>query len=144
MEKKVPTKPGRAKTKPADSVDAFVATLDKPWGSAIDAFRAALLGSGNGCTERIKWNAPSFCWNGDDRVTFRITPRAVQLVFHRGAKVKDTAGFVFADSTGLLQWAAPDRGVITFAEAGDLTANVDRLARLANEWGIATADRVDR
>jgi len=38
---------------------------------------------------RVKWNAPSFSWQGDNRVTFRLHPGdRVQIVFPRGAGVR--------------------------------------------------------
>src|SRR5690349_25107702 len=87
----------------------------------ILALRSALLGSNEGITERIRWNAPSFCYRGEDRVTFRLRPDdRLQLVFHRGAKVKDSQSFAFEDDTGLLEWAAPDRAVLTLEAPGDV------------------------
>lgn len=82
----------------------------------------------------MKWNAPSFCYDGDDRVTLGLRPNGVlQIVFHRGAKVKDAAGFAFADDSGLLRMVAPDRGVVTLGE-GVLAANREALARLIARW----------
>ena len=79
--------------------------LDHPLKEGIERLRAAILDSNDAHTEHVKWNAPSFCYAGEDRVTFRLFPRdRVQLVFHRGSKVKDDADtFAFDDDTGLLQ-----------------------------------------
>lgn len=42
----------------------------------------------------------------------------VQLVFHRGSKVKDDAGnFAFDDETRLLRWVAADRAVVALRDA---------------------------
>ena len=35
----------------------------------------ALLAIDLPITERVKWNAPSFCVDGDDRVTMRLQPK---------------------------------------------------------------------
>ncbi|WP_373872464.1 DUF1801 domain-containing protein [Planobispora siamensis] len=66
-------------------------------------------------TERVKWNAPSFCHDGVDRVTFLLrSADRLQLVFHRGAKVRDdSAESSFEDPTGLMKWQAPDRAVVS-------------------------------
>ena len=42
-------------------------------------------------------------------MTFRLRPGdRLQLVLHRGAKVRDDAAdFRFEDDSGLLEWAAP-------------------------------------
>ncbi len=109
----------------AEEVEQFLAALEHPLKEAIVAVRAAILDSDAKITERIKWNAPSFCYGGDDRVTFRLQPKGrFQLIFHRGAKVKDTAGFEFKDSSGLLEWAAKDRGVVTLEDVKDAKAKV--------------------
>jgi hypothetical protein len=53
-------------------------------------------------------------------VTFRLQPgNRLQLVLHRGAAVRDDAAdFRFEDPSGLLEWAAPDRAVISFRDFG--------------------------
>jgi hypothetical protein len=56
------------------SVDTFLDDLVHPRKAEIEELRAVLLGSSPGMTERVKWNAPSFCVNGDDRITFRLQP----------------------------------------------------------------------
>jgi len=122
------------------SVDDFLANLDHPWRTQIAALRTAILASNKAITEQIKWNAPSFCHAGDDRVTFRFPPKGgVQLIFHRVAKPKDTKGFAFDDTSGLLVWAAPDRGSVTLQSADDLTAKSAVLVKLVNAWIRATA-----
>ena len=64
--------------------------------------RAVILAADAKITEQIKWKAPSFCYHGDDRVTMRLyPPDRIQLVFHRGAKVKDATTFMFEDRSGL-------------------------------------------
>jgi hypothetical protein len=99
-----------------------------------------LLVVGDATTEHIKWNAPSFCDHGDDRCTMRLAPTTLQLILHRGAKVKSTAGFSFVDDTGLVTWAAPDRGVVTFKSAAEIDANIDAVAALVGRWFLATRD----
>lgn len=95
-------------------VDRFLADLDHPHAAAVARLRLAILGSDPDVTEQIKWKAPSFCYRGVDRVTFRLRPApAFQLVLHRGVQVRtDAAGFAFADATGLLRWVTADRAVL--------------------------------
>ena len=85
----------------------------------VEQLRAAMLDSNDDITEHVKWNAPSFRYAGEDRVTFRLFPEdRVQLVFHRGSKVKDDAGnFAFDDETRLLRWVAADRAVVALRDA---------------------------
>ncbi|MCW5831977.1 MAG: DUF1801 domain-containing protein [Labilithrix sp.] len=107
----------------------------------IEELRAAILASDAAITEHVKWNAPSFCYGGDDRVTFRLPPKGgLQLVFHRGAKSKDAATFTFDDPSGLVAWAAADRGVVTLTSLADVRAKKKAIVALVNAWMRATAD----
>ena len=75
------------------SVTAFLETLEHPRKAEIERLRAIILAADPTLGEQIKWNAPSFGRNGEDRITFRLQPGdKVDLIFHRGAKVKDTDG----------------------------------------------------
>jgi hypothetical protein len=114
-------------------VDRFMKGLNHPLKEVIERLRLAILGSNDGITEHIKWKAPSFCYAGEDRVTFRLYPaERAQLIFHRGAKVKgDAADFAFEDDTGLLRWVADDRGVVALREA---EARQRELVEVVNQW----------
>jgi hypothetical protein len=63
----------------------------------------------------------------------------IQLIFHRGARPKDSTDFTFEDSSGLLKWAAKDRGAATFRNMAEIEANEAALADLVNRWVIATS-----
>lgn len=122
-------------------VATYLDELRHPLKQGILALREAILRSSGSITESIKWNAPSFGHEGDDRVTFRFPPKGgLQLIFHRGAKVKDATGFVFADPSGLIVWATPDRGIVTLSDLGDLSAKTPLLVTLVNAWMHATAE----
>lgn len=121
-------------------VDAFLATLDHAMRDDILGLRAAILASNPRITERIKWKAPSFCIDGDDRVTFRLPPRGgFQLVFHRGVKVRDATGFAFHDTTGLMEWAAADRAIVRLADSADVESRQSQIVTLVNRWMDATS-----
>ncbi len=59
-------------------------------------------------------------------------------MFHRAVKVKDTAGFAFVDDTGLMEWAAPDRGIGRLADSADAHQKQDRIVALVTRWMDAT------
>lgn len=125
--------------KQAETVDQFLKWLEHPLKSEIEEVRAVILGADHQITEHIKWNAPSFRFGGDDRITFKLRPAdRIQLVFHRGAKAKNTAGFVFEDHTDLIDWVAPDRGVVTFADMSEMKAHQEALRQLVVRWVNST------
>jgi hypothetical protein len=121
------------------TVESWLAAQAPDVRSAVKRLRAMVLGAGDGVTEHIKWNGPSFCIDGDDRITVGLAPKGgVRAILHRGVKVKDASGFVFPDGTGLIQWAAPDRGVVTFANEAAIAAHADAFADICRRWLEAT------
>lgn len=117
-------------------VDGFMAALDHPLKAGVEQLRSAILASNSGISEHVKWNAPSFRYDGEDRVTFRLRPGdRLQLIFHRGAKVRsDGAEFTFHDRTGLITWLAPDRGVVTFPDLSAVRSRREAVVSLVNDW----------
>ncbi len=121
-------------------VDRFMLALDHPLREDIGAMRLAILASNPGISEQIKWKAPSFCYGDEDRVTFRLPPKGgLQLIFHRGARAKDTTGFAFVDETGLMEWAAADRAIVRLADSNDAQAKQAPIVALVNRWMDATS-----
>ena len=123
----------------SSDVDRFLAELEHPLKAGVEQLRADILASDDAITEHVKWNAPSFCHGGVDRVTFRLQPgNRLQLVLHRGAKVRDDAAdFRFDDDSGLLDWVAPDRAVVTFRDLDDVAARRSAVADLVRRWVAA-------
>lgn len=120
-------------------VDSYMQTLQHPLKEGVQRLRLAILESNGEITERVKWKAPSFCHGGDDRVTFRLHPGdRIQLIFHRGAKVRRDE-FTFEDGTGLLEWLAKDRAVVTLQDMTEVEAKQPRVVALVNAWMTACA-----
>jgi hypothetical protein len=123
-------------------VDEYMKALDHPLKEGIEQVRLGILNSDTRITEHIKWNAPSFCMNGEDRVTFNVHPKGgVQLVFHRGTKAKDSKDFAFEDGAGLLEWRAADRAVVTLRDMSDIEAKEAALIETVNRWMEYTGAR---
>lgn len=122
------------------TVDEFLSALVHTRMNEIMRLRTIVLGAMDGISERVKWNAPSFCGKGDDRVTMRLQPgNRVQLVFHRGARSRPEDGFSFADPSGLIEWATADRGTVTITGPDMLEDRAADLAGLVRAWIAATA-----
>lgn len=124
----------------APKVDAFMEELVHRRKPEIERLRRAILAAPIEIEERVKWNAPSFCCGGDDRVTFRLQPGdRVELIFHRGAKKRaDAATFTVDDPTGRLRWLTPDRGVVVLADHDDTDDAVADVVALVEAWMLAT------
>ena len=69
------------------TVEDFLTNLDHPRLEDIRRIRTALVAGDAELSERIKWNAPSFGHDGNDRVTFRLQPGdRFEVVLHRGVQ----------------------------------------------------------
>lgn len=121
--------------KPVKTVAEFLATLTGEQRATVDLLRRVVADASPGLSEHVKWNAPSFCAGGDDRVTLGLErDGAVRMVLHRGAKVKDASAFHFEDVDALAVWPAPDRGVLRFRAVGDVAEREAAISSLVRRW----------
>lgn len=119
----------------ANAVEAYLENLDPVARMQIDALRKIVRASHDSLVEHIKWNAPSFMLDGEDRITLGLDRKGgVRLVLHRGAKARAADDFAFTDPAGLAAWPSPDRGVIQFRDVIEIEANADDLAALCARW----------
>ena len=125
-------------------VTDFIKEVEHPLKKEMEILREVILSADKEITEHIKWNAPSFCHNGDDRITMSgvynlAKDNCITLVFHRGAKKKDTKGFEFKDDAGLFEWKAPDRALIKFSSKEEIESKKATLKKIVRNWIKATA-----
>ncbi len=121
------------------SIETYLAALDPTKRVAVDALRALVLAAYPGLIEEIKWNAPSFAHEGQDRVTLGLNPKGgYRIVLHRGAKPQATSGFHFADVDKLARWPAPDRGVVTLKDLAEINARSAAISQIIGRWVEAT------
>jgi hypothetical protein len=104
----------------------------------VDALRSVIREAGPGLAETVKWNAPNFAQNGEDRITLGLErDGSVRVVLHRGAATK-VDGFNFADSAALARWPSPDRGVLKFRDTAAIEGLRLPLVDLFSRWLEAT------
>ena len=64
-------------------VDEFMDGLDHPLKAEVQTVRDIIKHANKDITEEIKWNAPSFSYNGEYLVTFNLWEKEhIHLVFH--------------------------------------------------------------
>jgi hypothetical protein len=62
-------------------------------------------------------------------------PKQIQLIFHRGAKVKEQPKEkLIQDLSGLLIWKENDRAIATFKNMEDIDYGKQALAHIVKEW----------
>jgi hypothetical protein len=121
------------------AVDQFMQVLEHPLKAEIALLCDVILDSDAHISEQIKWNAPSFGYAGEDRITFNLRAAdRMQLIFHRGAKVKSAEGFIFGDPAGLMTWPAVDRGIVTLHNMQEIEIRQDALLDVVQRWMQAT------
>ncbi|MCL4258007.1 MAG: DUF1801 domain-containing protein [Anaerolineales bacterium] len=118
-------------------VEEYIAGLEQPQKSIVAAVRATILSADAEVAERIKWNAPSFGYGEEDRITFNLR-KGVMLIFHRGAKAEGDADFVFKDPSGLVEWLNNERGTVRFDSLADAEASKAKFVKLVKAWLKAT------
>ena len=119
-----------------EQVAQFLEELQHPLKREIEVVRKIILSADERLSEQIKWNAPSFCLNNEDRITFNLRGKGYfLLVFHCGAKAKPKGSEpLFDDATGLLEWAAADRATAKFTDMEDVNAKREKLAEVIAKW----------
>ena len=123
------------------AVSQFIKTQNHPLEEEINSLRQQILSANKGLSENIKWNAPNYLFNGEDRITMRINPPGqLQLIFHRGAKVlKEPEEKLIKDNSGLLIWKTNDRAILTFKNKEGIEKNKAALTKIINNWLQAAA-----
>ncbi|MDI1322972.1 MAG: DUF1801 domain-containing protein [Algoriphagus sp.] len=122
-------------------VTGFLDKLDHPFRKEIEQLRFIILSAETGLTESIKWNGPNYSFAGEDRITMRIhPPKQLQLIFHRGAKVKtQPKDKLIQEDFKLLVWKENDRAVASFKNGEELMKSADNLKSLIKSWIIAAS-----
>lgn len=119
------------------SVDDFVRDSTHPLKKELVELRKIISKSDPQLTQQIKWNAPSFCHKGDDRITFYLSkPDVILLIFHRGAKAKKMTfkSPILKANSELLEWPSPDRAVMKFKTMNEVTALKSKLSAIVKDW----------
>ncbi|UVI28392.1 DUF1801 domain-containing protein [Paenibacillus spongiae] len=126
-----------AKLSGHEQVIDFLNNLEHPLKDEIEEVRKIILGANEELCEHIKWKAPSFCYDNEDRITFNLHGKGYfLLIFHCGAKAKEHAGEarLLEDPTGLLDWVAKDRATVKFTDMNDVEAKREKLAVIITKW----------
>jgi hypothetical protein len=123
-------------------VTRFLDELDHPLRSEIEALRLIILEANAMLEENIKWNGPNYSVGAEDRITMRIQPpKQIQLVFHRGAKVKEQPSErLVKDASGLLMWKGNDRAIASFKNMEAVEASRQALSVIVRDWLVATVE----
>lgn len=120
------------------TLDAFYAHQSGDTKAQVDALRQVILSAEPRLAETLKWNAPNFVFEGEDRLTMNLMNKEgkVKLILHRGAVTKEdkTALPVMTDPSGLIVWNSDIRGTITFDSSQHIHQVREQLTALVRDW----------
>lgn len=117
---------------------AFYASQSGDQKAQVEAIRNIIMTAAPRLVETLKWNAPNFALDGEDRLTMNLMNKEgkVKLIFHRGATTKEDkmAGPVMTGTTGLIAWNSNIRGTVTFESSQHISQVREELTELIREW----------
>lgn len=116
----------------------LVSALDDQTREQVQLLRDIIASLDADLTEHIKWNAPSYVFDGEDRVTMNLRNKQglVKLVLHMGAtRPENRKGTpMLLEDEGIVEWASDIRGFVTFADLADVRAKEPALRRVLARW----------
>ena len=116
----------------------LVGALDEHTRQQVQLLRDIIGSLDADLTEHVKWNASSYVFDGEDRITMNLRNKQglVKLVLHMGAtrpEDKKRAPVLLEDE-GIVEWASDIRGFVTFADLADIRAQEPVLRRVLTSW----------
>ena len=120
------------------AVTDFIQQLDPEFSKLIQEIRKVILSTDKIIGEQIKWNSPSFFYQGEmkeynpkeykrDLVVVNARKGVALLVFPTGARIKDKSGILEGNYTD-------GRRMITFKNGAEVKAKAKDLQNVIKLW----------
>ncbi|WP_295792720.1 DUF1801 domain-containing protein [Mucilaginibacter sp.] len=130
--------PNLPKLTDQQQIAQLIQNLDVSIRDVVETLRQIIRSVSNEISERIKWNNPSFYYNGEmqpfdpkeykrEIIVFNLHKNRIMLVFPSGAKVNDTTGLLTGDY-------ADGRRIIVFKDLEDVKAKESALQNVIKDW----------
>lgn len=120
------------------TVAEFLDELDEDTLDQVNELRGIIFEAEPNLVENIKWNAPNYVHDGEDRITFNLRNKEgkVKLVLHMGATKKENkkAKPILNDTEQLGVAVSNIRTVITFENMQDILAKEEALRDILRRW----------
>lgn len=121
-------------------VTEFLDGLNHSLRKEIEYLCEIILSTDYDLAEGIKWNGPNYRLNGEDRITLRIHPqKQIQIIFHRGAKVKESpTQRLLGSEYNILLWKENDRAIASFQSLQEILEKKQMIREVVEKWIEAT------
>jgi hypothetical protein len=118
------------------AVDALVEAMPDPVRAITVEIRKLVMQADRRITEGLKWNSPSFYWNGWFATVNSRKGTEVTLVLHHGPAVRNDSEVrsVVSDAAQLLRWHSVDRASVTVANLQEFKELQTALTSIVNQW----------
>ncbi len=121
-----------------EQVTRHIKKLEPDLGKIIEAIRKIILSTDKEISEQIKWNNPSFYYNGEmkpfdpkeykrDLIVLNLYKGRIMLVFPSGATIKDKTGLLTGDYKD-------GRRFVIFTDIRDVKAKEKGLQKVIKDW----------
>lgn len=132
------TKATSSKLSNTEQVTQHIQKLEHALRKIIETIRQIILSTDKEIAEHIKWNNPSFYYNGEmkpfdpkeykrDMIVMNLHKGRIMLVFPSGAKVNDTSGLLEGDYKD-------GRRLLIFTDMKDVEAKEKKLKAIIKKW----------
>ena len=119
------------------TVDEFLNDLTEDRRQQVETLRTIIKNVSSDLTEHIKWNSPSYIFDGEDRITFNMHyPDQTMVLLHMGATRKENkkADPIMNDETGLIKWNSDIRGTLAFGSLDDIANAQADITKILSAW----------
>lgn len=120
------------------SVSEFLAELPANKREQVSALRIIILKAEPRLKENIKWNAPNYVFNNQDRLTFNVMNKEqkVRIILHMGAKIKENKQKppIIQEDFGIVKWQSNIRGFISFDDLDDVMNKSVLMTKVIANW----------
>ena len=107
-------------------VDQFLNEKEHPLTGEIQKVREIILSTDERIEETIKWSSPTFMYKGNMASIFMNAKKHVSLMFHKGALMNDTTGFLEGDGKETRQ--------ARFTDLKDIDNKKKSLEKVVKTW----------
>ncbi|HYK97222.1 MAG TPA: DUF1801 domain-containing protein [Candidatus Acidoferrales bacterium] len=119
--------------KRSKEVDAWFKRYDNPKKDVVMRIREIVLAADPRIEESIKWQAPTFTYNGNLASFYPKSKDHASLMFHTGAKIPGT--YPRLEGTGATSRVMK---IATIAEANKAEAEIEKIVRSWCAWRSKT------